>query len=115
MLRKQMPKNFSITKIVAVVSCLCRLHNFLIDENESVPRSHSEEDEWALTVGGAVPLAERNGVRNLPVQLMDVGHHDDDDPLRSRRVRVSADKLPREEIFKKVMEMNRQRPPQRVN
>ena len=115
MLRKQMPKKFSITKIVSVVSCLCRLHNFLIDENESVPRSHSEEDEWALTVGGAVPLAERNGVRNLPVRLMDVGHYHDDDPLRSRRVRASADMLPREEMFKKVLESNRRRPPRRVS
>ena len=59
-------REFTLSKIMAVVSCLCRLHNFLIDaEEDSVPRYHSEEDEWALAVGGAVPLDDRSGVPRL--------------------------------------------------
>ena len=111
-----MPKEFSIKKIMVVVSCLCRLRNFLIDAGEeSVPRHHSEEDEWALAVGGAVPLGTRNGVRRLPLQLMDSGHHHDDYPLCSRRDRRSIEKLPREELYEKVLGLNRRRPPRRVS
>ena len=52
-----MPKEFTLLKIVAVVSCLCRLHKFLIDAGEdSVPRYYSEEDEWALAVGSTLIL-----------------------------------------------------------
>ena len=53
----------------------------VINKNESVSRSHSEEDKWALTVGGAVPPGERNGVCHLRIKLMDVGHHHVNDPL----------------------------------
>ena len=111
-----MPQKFSIKKIMAVVSCLCRLHNFLIDAGEeSVPRYHSEEDEWALAVGGAVPLGDRNGVSRLPLQLMDSGHHHDDDPLRSRRNRGGGEELPREKLYEKVKGLNRRRLPRRVS
>ena len=86
MLRKQMPKNYSIKKIVAIVSCLCRLHNFLIDDKEDhSPVPSSEEDEWNLAVSGAVPLERNHNGIMLPLQLMDAGHHHNDDLLRLRR------------------------------
>ena len=50
-------ENYSIKKIMAVVPCLCRLHNFLIDDKEDHPPvASSEEDKWDLAVSGAVLL-----------------------------------------------------------
>ena len=101
-----MPKNYSLKKIMAVVSALCSLHNFLIDAGEAeTPRSHSEEDEWSLAVSGAVPMGARGGMRGLPLQLLDAGHHRQDDPLRANRgPRTNRDRLPRDELFQQVLD-----------
>ena len=112
MLRKQMPRKYTLRKIMAVVSCLCRLHNFLIDDKDDLaPVSVTEEDEWSLAVSGAAPLVVRNGIR-LPVQLVDAGHHHEDDPHRSRRDRgVDPSALPRVKLLAEVVERNLRRPP----
>ena len=108
-LRKQAPKQYTVKKTIAAVCCMCRLHNFLIDAgDESPPASYSEEDEWNLTVNGAVPFALRDGIR-VPVQLMDSGHHQEDDPTRTRRDRSSSrgsEILPREAMYHRVREGN---------
>ena len=108
MLRAQMPKNYSIKKIMAVVSCLCRLHNFLIDDkDDAAPVPSSAEDEWNLAVNGAVPLQRRDGMQ-LPLQLMDGGHHHNDDPLRSRREqRRDLPTLPRGQMLTTVATLPR--------
>ena len=78
MLRKQMPKNYSIQKIMSCVSCLCRLHNYLIQvEDGKAPKESHEEDNWNLAVSGPVPIGVRNGIC-LPLQLLDAGHHHDE-------------------------------------
>ena len=100
---------YSIRKIMAVVSCLCRLHNFLIDDKEDhSPVPSSEEDEWNLTVSGAVPLERNHNGIMLPLQLMDVGHHHNDDPLRLRRERRREQPtLPRAELLRTVASLPR--------
>ncbi len=110
-LRKQAPKKYTIKKNIAAVSAMCRIHNFLIEDGETTcPRSHSEEDEWSLAVNGAVPFALREGVR-VPLQLMDAGHHHDDDPTRQRRDRSrNSEVLPREALYNIVTEKNLRRP-----
>ena len=124
MLRKQMPKKYSIKKIMAIVSCLCRLHNFLIDDKKDhSPVPSSEEDEWNLTVSGAVPLERNHNGIMLPLQLMDAGHHHNDDPLRLRRERRrdqptlpraemlrTVESLPRSQLLAAVEENNLRRP-----
>ena len=114
MLRKQMPKEYTLKKIMAVVSCLCRLHNFLIDDkDDSEPVLFTEEDEWSLAVNGAAPMVVRNGI-HLPGQLVDAGHHQDDDPHRSRRERGGdPPALPRAQLLAKVVERNLRRPTNR--
>ena len=88
MLRKQMPKNYSIKKIMDVVSCLCRLHNFLIDDKEDhspVPSSEEDKGNLAVYISDAAPLERNHDGIMLPLQLMDAGHHRNDDPLRLQR------------------------------
>lgn len=110
-LRKQAPQQYTMAKTISAVSAMARLHNFLIDVSEGeCPRSHSEEDEWSLAVNGAVPFALREGVR-VPLQLMDAGHHQDDDPTRQRRSRgQGCARLPREEIHDELAERFLTRP-----
>ena len=97
-LRKQAPQHYTIPKIQAAVSCMARLHNFLISDGETNCPTPSAEDAWTLAVDGAVPFSIRDGVR-VPLQLMDVGNHHDDDPSRLRRLRtVSQSIFPREKL-----------------
>ena len=119
MLRKKMPHEYSIQKIISVVSCLCRLHNFLIEiGDEEAPVELLEEDEWGMAVNGALPCAVRNGIR-VPLQLMDAGHHEEEDLLRTRRIRTetrhrgaatNSEILPREALLEQIREMNLRRP-----
>ena len=110
-LRKQAPKKYTISKTMAAVESMCRLHNYLIEIGaENCPQTHSEEDEWSMAVNGAVPFALREGIR-VPMQLMDAGHHQEDDPTRQRRNRTRDNAiLPREAIFRNVYEKNLRRP-----
>jgi len=113
-LRKQAPQEYSVAKIIATVSCLCRLHNFLIDVGEDQsPIPVAAEDDWHMAVGGAVIFTYRNGVR-IPAQLMDGGHHFDDDltrQRRGRRVSQLGDMLPREAMKAHLEGKPMRRPP----
>ena len=98
------------TNASALVSYMARLHNFLISDGETNCPTPSAEDPWTLAVDGAVPFSIRDGVR-VPLQLMDVGNHHDDDPSRSRRLRtVSQSIFPRERLFDTVCEKGLERP-----
>ena len=85
-LRKKAPAKYTIAKIISTVSCLCSLHNFLIENNgrtnnqQSIPL-HTSQDELTLALDGAIdvtPTVEGDGVR--PGDLSGGGHHFDDDP-----------------------------------
>jgi len=99
---------------MSAVSATCRLHNYLIEVGaESCPRTFTEEDEWSLAVNGAVPFSIRDGVR-VPLQIMDSGHHHDEDLTRTRRNRSRHDPngtpLPREVMLQSVIDKNLRRP-----
>ena len=89
------------------------------------PVPSSEEDEWNLAVNDVGPLQRRDGMR-LPLQLMDGGHHHNDDPLQSRRERrhdqptlpcaqmlTTVATLPRSQLLAAVEENNLRRPGRR--
>ena len=96
-LRKKAPQQHTMTKVMAIVASMCRIHNWLIDERvgpvtaNSIP-SHTDEDALSMTLNGAVPLEIRPGHSRrdrLPNQLLDAGNHFADDPDRSiRRARA---------------------------
>ena len=91
-LRKKAPRNYSMQKVIATVSCLCRLHNFLIDEslacnttadNTNIPPP-TDRDAFRLYRGGAAPLERISdtNAQHAP-QLTNVGHHSDDHDRRA--------------------------------
>ena len=114
MLRKQIPKEYTLKKVTAVVSCLCRLHNFLInDKNDSAPVPFTKEEEWILVTNGAALMVACNGI-HLPVQLVDAGHRHDGDPHRSSRERGGdLPALPHAKLLGEVVERNFWWPPNR--
>ena len=78
-LRKKAPKNYSIKKTISTVSCLCSLHNFLIDERCAVPGANTPSDALTLAVEGAVPMERAANGERVPGQLLEAGNHFDDD------------------------------------
>eukprot|EP00553_Chaetoceros_curvisetus_P012112 CAMPEP_0204641546 /NCGR_PEP_ID=MMETSP0717-20131115/51193_1 /ASSEMBLY_ACC=CAM_ASM_000666 /TAXON_ID=230516 /ORGANISM="Chaetoceros curvisetus" /LENGTH=160 /DNA_ID=CAMNT_0051662219 /DNA_START=726 /DNA_END=1208 /DNA_ORIENTATION=+ len=116
-LRKKASKNHTMSKIIALVSCLCRIHNFIIEQTGStqVPPT-TADDSLAMAFGGAVSLQTRHGESmDAPLQLLDGGHHFEDDAqrtIRRRRVplRYGIDMLPRESMMEHVLLMGLRRP-----
>ena len=88
-LRSAIPMNITVSKTVALVLALARLHNYYIDENEArCDAAYSTAtDEWQNEVSGAVPLVQTPQQYNdddassagiIPRQLLDGGNHFDD-------------------------------------
>ena len=130
-LRKIAPFKYRLTKTMATVQCLCRLHNFLINERLSHQATRNEEienvhdvptatgiDNMRLSLQGAVPLEERDPVHApghlMPAQLLDVSHHRDDDRdgLIRRAIRREGEgqRLPRDEMLEIVVRSGNRRP-----
>ncbi len=116
-LRKQAAQQHTMTKVIAIMSCLCRIHNFLIDHNgqgSDIP-PHTNDDTLTLAIDGAVPMEITPETDiPLPAQLMGGGEHFDDDPDRAIRRRVSRgykeDELPRGNMMLHVTGQGLRRP-----
>ena len=124
-LRKRAPFKYSVKKTIATVSCLCKLHNFLIDNgNTRAPNQHTAEDQLTLAMDGAVQLNDvgeeddpRQGVADgalLVDELTAGGEHFDDDPGYVLRRRITQeyhpDMLPRHSMSIHVTNQNLRRP-----
>ncbi|GFH48493.1 hypothetical protein CTEN210_04969 [Chaetoceros tenuissimus] len=113
-LRKPAPKKYTIKKIIAFVSCLCRLHNFLINKNEMYSSSTlppTPRDAYYLSCEGEVDMSEReDGDPLVPRDLSGGGEHFDDDTMRMRRSTVPSDMLPREQLMIDVSDSGFVRP-----
>jgi len=108
-LRKALPINISIAKTASLVRALCMLHNFCIDNNESVAIGASDSDTlFGLSAG----RFSHNVATTRPAQLTDGGDHFDGIPRADRRVheRRTGD-LPREKCVKHLEAMGVQRWP----
>ena len=127
-------------KVIAIVACLCKIHNWLIDSTLGPISTHpippsTDDDALAMAVGGGVPLERRMGHAGedrLPNQLLDAGEHFDDDPSRTLRRsvahpvppttvdgrrdsnRLNSELLPRDNLRLKVEAMGLRRPPANV-
>lgn len=124
-LRKRAPfKYYSIKKMIATVLCLCKLHNFLIDNGRGVPPA------LTLAIEGAVQLNEINGdwdgqggaAADMPLvvdELTRGGEHFDDDPdyLMRRRITQTyhADMLPHTAMSLHIMNLDLRRPVRNLN
>ena len=71
-----MPLGFTLTKIIALVRCLCMLHNFFIDENQLFSERNSASDESSIVGEGrfSSSLAEDYSIISAPVKRRKVGH-----------------------------------------
>jgi hypothetical protein len=81
-LRKPIPCCIiSVKKMTALVMCLCRLHNFCIDQSDIIVDAINTpvDDLNIAVIEGGVPL---EGVRNVPEQLIDGGSQFDDTTSR---------------------------------
>ena len=127
-LRRALPARMGMSKITSLVMCLCRLHNFCINERIQATESGSGdgtvngvpplllEDEVEITANGGIPL-ERNSLNNAsPEQLLHGGEHFDEFSRSSRRhlerqARLDVDgELPRETLLYQVAATGLRRP-----
>jgi hypothetical protein len=115
-LQKAIPTKISIAKTTAMVYCLCRLHNFCIDNDDAnVPKAR-DNDLLTFTVesgiqggGGEDPLNYDNNYR--PVELLDAGHHQNDFDRHSVRSKTyNGVVLPRKRMLEVVIEKDLKRP-----
>jgi hypothetical protein len=115
-LRMAMPKGLSISRIIALVNCLAKLHNFCIDEVDgsllqslNIDNAHMMNNE-----DGYVPMesSREHGVF-LPRALMSAGHHFQDISRNERRQRERCNPegtLPRKHLLQQVIDSHLKRP-----
>ena len=106
-----------------MVMCLCKLHNCLVDarllkksDKDDMPPPLAS-DILEITANGGVPLSNRGGGgegHEVPVELMDGGHHFDDTTPAFRRQfmrrGVGDAQLPRERLKEVIRFGGFQRP-----
>jgi hypothetical protein len=113
-LRKALPKSMGLRKITALTFCLCRLHNFCIDNREGRQQQRLlvplTADSIEIVGHGGVSLdAETGG----PEELLHGGEHNDDTSALYRqnyRRAVEDGHLPRERVMMMLEQQGFQRP-----
>lgn len=111
-LRKPLPVGLTISKSTALVFCLCKLHNFCIDRQDSEVLPSTAQDTANVATHGGIPL---EGETNRPSQLLDDGElvHEATRTMLQQRRRAatsSGEELPHEKLLHIVQEQNLQRP-----
>ena len=122
-LRKKAPRCYTLHKIIATTSCLCRLHNFLIDEalasndnTYNIPPP-TNRDAFRMYRQGAVPLEHlpNTDTQHAP-QLANTGHHSSDHNRRemlrdeAREATRRNAQQPRDRIHDDILEEGLRRP-----
>jgi DDE superfamily endonuclease len=108
-LRTPIPRNINIGKTTALVTCLCRLHNYCIDQNEGRALESTNIDEFELMLRGAVPFDQQGN----PRQLVGAGEHfNDTDRNFRRQIQKKTPKttLPRDHLHQIVITKDFRRP-----
>ena len=129
-LRKPLPANMGLKKTSAIVMCLCRLHNFCIDErmrmkggssglrkrkaSRDIPKALAS-DNLEIAVGGGIPLERTEQNESSPEQLLHGGEHFDDCPravrqLFQRNNTNRDEELPRDKMLSLVERQGMKRP-----
>eukprot|EP00804_Cyclotella_cryptica_P003177 CCRYP_013780-RA/>CCRYP_013780-RA protein AED:0.21 eAED:0.16 QI:0/0/0/1/1/1/2/0/414 len=94
-LRMAMPRNLSIKKIIAMVNALAKLHNFCIDEHDIPERALAGDMNNIVNHDqGYVEMSSCGDESyDVPMDLMDAGHHFNDVPRFIRRQNSIEDGL----------------------
>ena len=112
-LRRPMPQAMGIHKITAMTVCLCKLHNFLIDERVG---SSLHQDKAYGMCRGSVPMEKTHAAdfddTLIPEQLLHGGEHMDDIDTNEwrRATRINQQQLPRDLLFNSVCDQGLVRP-----
>ena len=122
-LRRPLSSAMGIRKIVALVICLCRLHNFCINRRIKERNAAAAEEEdiapptardaMEIAGGGGIPLErveEHNRFHEAsPEQLLHGGeHHDDTTPefrrqFERRNVNTRTGTVPRDKLLSAIV------------
>jgi hypothetical protein len=116
-----MPRGLGLTRIIALVNALAKLHNFCIGKNDSDPQSallqqlNIDTQHIISHEDGYVPMqvSREHGMIALPRALMEPGHHFSGFHRNLRRQHERANEdiiLPRQRLLKQVMESHLKRP-----
>ena len=112
-LRSCIPNKFTVTKSIALVCALAKLHNFCIDESDAVPVLLAQ-DCLQLEGRGLVPMIPLDEMhQSVPEQLIGGGAHFDDYPRNLRRAiarQYENGILPREKLREHVDTLGYTRP-----
>jgi hypothetical protein len=114
------PRNIGVSKVVALVVALAKLHNFCIGESnvhERLPPRMYHRDRYHImnVNGGYVSLSNDDPQQNtlVPTELLHAGEHFDDVPCNVRRSRSRQSRgseLPRTVLFEMIADGHWQRP-----
>ena len=119
MLLSAMPRNLSITKIVALVNALAKLHNFCINETDKYQRVpqmlHRDRSHMMNQHTGYVGLSTVDPQHDtaVPLDLLHNGDHFrdvSDSFIRDHRRRNRPEQLPRTHLHKMIAEDHWERP-----
>ena len=112
-LRSPLPKKVTVKKAVSLVLALARLHNFCIDENQSIESLPARDTSHIEQVGGVPLVVEDETDQAVPRQLIGGGEHFDDidrNERRRRQRRFNNILLPRERLLASVIDQDLRRP-----
>ena len=74
-LENLLPKKIEVSKIASLVLCLCKVHNFCINENDKTPDTAMEDDEVNTVFAGGIHLHNSDTIRTA---LLDGGNFTSD-------------------------------------
>ena len=111
-LRTALHCRITVTRVIALVNTLARLHNYCL--GMSIPAHLDADIEYMLNEHEdgyvAMDSSDDHGIA-MPTALMDVGHHFDEVPRNIRRNRSSKEEItPREILHDVVLNLHAQRP-----
>jgi hypothetical protein len=108
-LHKPFPNVISMRQIIALTMCLCRLHNFCIDNNNEVIPISKYSDVLAISLDGGIVEPDQESQQNKdfdyrPTDLLDGGNHQLDNDrhvVRNIARQYGNQPLPRDLMLKK--------------
>lgn len=117
-LRSALSTKITVTKAVALVVALAKLHNFCLNEHKTIESPSAQDTSHIEQVGG-VPLVAGDGNNNvfIPQQLIGAGEHfdgvDRNERCRYQR-RFRGIELPRDQLHAMIADSDLRRPQIRV-
>ena len=105
-LRRPFPVNMPLRKVTALTYCLCKLHNYCIDENELESYEQTKMDAFYCSITGSLTMVADGNGNALPKEILNGGEHSTD----YNRRKVPSDNGPRERLLNMIVQKDLRRP-----